>query len=86
MCSPLYLGINSLSQLLLGLQLGLWIGIFMKEILDSDRHLSRHFQKIIRGYEMKEVKIAKLILIISAALSIATYYLSNLIAKKVISD
>ena len=53
----------------------------MKEILDHEQHLSRHFQKIIRGYNMEEMKVGKLILQCTAILGIIVYYFSNLIAK-----
>lgn len=85
-CSPLFLGINSLSQVLLGLQLGFWISFFMKDVLDYDKNLSHHFQKIIRGYAIKEINRIQLLLLITSSLSIIIYYFSNLIAKKILSD
>lgn len=69
-----------------GLSIGFWIAFLMKEVFDYEGYLTRHFQKIISGYNITEMNKMKVVLSVMAAISIIIYLLSNLFAKLLGSD
>lgn len=84
--NPLIIGINTLSQILFGIQIGLWIVFTFREIIDREEILTSHFRGIIRGRKVLEIRRGKTLFTLTSFLSFTVYYLTNLIFKELGSD